>query len=61
MFDKMGLGWGNSLLGFVALATGIGFPIFLWVYVSFLNISGIISLIFLTQGPAVRAKGNSDR
>jgi hypothetical protein len=32
------LGWGNSLLGFVALATGIGFPIFLWVYVSFLHI-----------------------
>ncbi|PVF99716.1 hypothetical protein CPB86DRAFT_702792 [Serendipita vermifera] len=44
MFDKMGLGWGNSLLGFIALFTGIGFPVFLWVY-----------------GPAIRAKGNSER
>jgi hypothetical protein len=33
MFDKLGLGWGNSLLAFVALALGIVYPIFLWRYV----------------------------
>ena len=34
MFDKLGLGWGNSLLAFVALGLGIVYPIFLWYYVS---------------------------
>ncbi|KAI0650616.1 multidrug resistance protein 4 [Trametes meyenii] len=32
MFDKLGLGGGNSLLAGLAIALGIPFPIFLWFY-----------------------------
>lgn len=32
MFDRLGLGWGNSLLGFIAIVTGTAYPIFLWYY-----------------------------
>lgn len=44
MFDHLGLGWGNSLLGFVALVLGTVYPAFLWYY-----------------GPAIRARGKSNR
>jgi hypothetical protein len=30
MYDKLGYGWGNSLLGFLALALGIPFPILIY-------------------------------
>ena len=30
MFDALGLGGGNSLLGGLAIVLGIPFPIFLW-------------------------------
>ena len=32
MFDALGLGWGNSLLGFVGIAIGIPAPFLLWKY-----------------------------
>ncbi|KAL5339579.1 major facilitator superfamily domain-containing protein [Aspergillus crustosus] len=32
MYDALHFGWGNSLLGFVALGLGIPAPIFLWKY-----------------------------
>lgn len=32
MFKALGLGWGCSLLAFVALVLGIIYPIFLWHY-----------------------------
>jgi len=30
MYDKLGYGWGNSLLGFLALVLGIPFPILIY-------------------------------
>jgi hypothetical protein len=30
MYDKLGYGWGNSLLGFLALVIGVPFPIFIF-------------------------------
>ncbi|KAG0128968.1 major facilitator superfamily domain-containing protein [Tuber indicum] len=30
MYDKLGYGWGNSLMGFIALPLGILFPLFLY-------------------------------
>lgn len=32
MYDTLGLGWGNSLLGFVAVGLGIPAPILFWRY-----------------------------
>ncbi|KAF2182885.1 MFS multidrug transporter-like protein [Zopfia rhizophila CBS 207.26] len=32
MYDKLGLGWGNSLLGFLTLALAIVSPVLLWFY-----------------------------
>ncbi|KAL8759658.1 MAG: hypothetical protein Q9199_000619 [Rusavskia elegans] len=32
MYDKLGYGWGNSLLGFLAVALGLPAPILLWTY-----------------------------
>ena len=32
MYAKLGLGWGNSLLGFIALAIGVPAPMMLWFY-----------------------------
>ncbi|KAL4883964.1 major facilitator superfamily domain-containing protein [Aspergillus karnatakaensis] len=32
MYDALHFGWGNSLLGFIALGLGIPAPIFLWKY-----------------------------
>lgn len=32
MYNNLGYGWGNSLLGFVALGIGIPAPILLWFY-----------------------------
>jgi hypothetical protein len=31
MYDALGLGWGNSLLGFIALAL-CGLPVIFWLY-----------------------------
>ena len=32
MYDRLGLGWGNSLLGFLAIAIGVPAPVLLWRY-----------------------------
>ena len=32
MYDKLGLGGGNSLLAGLAIILGIPFPVFLWFY-----------------------------
>ncbi|CAL8576335.1 hypothetical protein XPA_002222 [Xanthoria parietina] len=32
MYDKLGYGWGNSLLGFLAVGLGLPAPILLWTY-----------------------------
>ena len=32
MYNKLGLGWGNSLLGFLAVGLGIPAPLLLWRY-----------------------------
>lgn len=40
MFDKLGLGWGNSLLAFIALVLGTVYPIFLWYYGPAIRASG---------------------
>lgn len=32
MYDQLGFGWGNSLLGFIAIVVGIPAPIMLWFY-----------------------------
>ena len=32
MYDKLGLGGGNSLLAGLAIVLGIPFPVFLWFY-----------------------------
>jgi len=32
MYNSLGLGWGNSLLGFVAIGLGIPAPLLLWKY-----------------------------
>ena len=32
MYKALGLGWGNSLLGFIALGLGIPAPLLLWKY-----------------------------
>jgi len=32
MYGKLGYGWGNSVLGFIALALGIPAPFLLWIY-----------------------------
>jgi hypothetical protein len=32
MYNALGLGWGNSLLGFIAIAFGIPAPFVLWKY-----------------------------
>lgn len=32
MFDALGYGWGNSLLGFIALGLGIPAPFLFWFY-----------------------------
>lgn len=30
MYDALGYGWGNSMLGFIALPLGIGFPVYIF-------------------------------
>ena len=32
MYQALGFGWGNSLLGFVAIALGVPAPLMLWRY-----------------------------
>lgn len=32
LYDRLGLGWGNSLLAFLAIAIGLPSPIMLWFY-----------------------------
>lgn len=32
MYNALGLGWGNSVLGFVAIAIGVPAPFILWRY-----------------------------
>lgn len=32
MYASLGLGWGNSLLGFIAIGLGIPAPILLWKF-----------------------------
>jgi hypothetical protein len=32
MYDAMGVGWGNSLLGFISLTFGLVAPVLLWRY-----------------------------
>lgn len=32
MYQRLGYGWGNSLLGFIALALGLPAPLMLWKY-----------------------------
>ena len=32
MYDKLGYGWGNSLLAFVAILLGVPGPLLLWKY-----------------------------
>ena len=32
LYQRLGLGWGNSLLGFAALAIGMPAPVLLWLY-----------------------------
>lgn len=32
MYDALGYGWGNSLLGFLALGIGLPAPVLLWYY-----------------------------
>lgn len=32
MYDRLGYGWGNSLLAFLALGIAVPVPIFLWLY-----------------------------
>ena len=32
MYNALGYGWGNSLLGFVAVGLGIPAPVLLWMY-----------------------------
>lgn len=32
MYDKLGIGWGNSLLGFISLSLGMVAPVLLWRY-----------------------------
>ncbi|RPB05253.1 MFS general substrate transporter [Choiromyces venosus 120613-1] len=39
MYDKLGYGWGNSLMGFIALPLGILFPLFIYKYGEPLRIS----------------------
>lgn len=66
MFDRLGLGWGNSLLAFIALVLGTVYPVFLWYYVSVMSDSPdaiperCLADAFY-QGPAIRARGKSDR
>ncbi|CUS08372.1 unnamed protein product [Tuber aestivum] len=39
MYDRLGYGWGNSLMGFIALPLGILFPLFIYRYGEQLRIS----------------------
>jgi len=39
MYEKLGYGWGNSLMGFIALPLGILFPLFIYKYGEPLRIS----------------------
>jgi len=32
MYDKLGLGWGNSLLGFLAIGFGVPAPMIMWLF-----------------------------
>lgn len=32
MYDTLGVGWGNGLLGFIALGLGVAAPVGLWRY-----------------------------
>lgn len=32
MYDSLGLGWGNSLLGFLTVGVAVGGPVVLWVW-----------------------------
>ena len=32
MYQALGLGWGNSMLGFIAVGLGIPAPLLLWKY-----------------------------
>jgi hypothetical protein len=32
LYDRLGLGWGNSLLAFVAIVIGWPSPVILWFY-----------------------------
>ena len=61
MFDRLGLGWGNSLLAFVALVLGTIYPIFLWYYVSLFPHWGAHSTYTSTQGEKIRARGKGNR
>ena len=40
MYQSLGYGWGNSLLGFLALAIGIPAPLLLWKYGAWLRMKG---------------------
>lgn len=37
MYDKLGYGWGNSLLGFLALSIGVPFPILIFRVTPLIN------------------------
>ena len=46
MYTKLGYGWGNSLLGFLALGIGVPFPILIYrVLVFFVHLSYMTSLV----------------
>lgn len=40
MYNRLGYGWGNSLLGFVFIALGVPTPLFLWIWGSKLRALG---------------------
>jgi hypothetical protein len=53
MYAKLGYGWGNSLLGFLALVIGVPFPIFIF---RVLQISTFLQLTLPVRCP-IEAKG----
>lgn len=40
MYDKLGYGWGNSLLAFIFIALGVPTPLLLWIWGSKLRALG---------------------
>ncbi|KAL4960050.1 uncharacterized protein BDV14DRAFT_193269 [Aspergillus stella-maris] len=59
MYDALHYGWGNSLLGFIALGLGIPAPIFLWKFGALLRKKTMLPLLLLPLATLASASPSS--